>query len=164
MEEQDFNYSLLRLVSKFEFFEQQNNLINLTIFIRKNYLKLSIDSTDHTNSFVRRVFLDHFVAGLCSLVDAVAHEHRVCNFDEDVVDAVDVQVLDGVLLHVLQHLLVLQSPVKTTVAVWSSGDFAASFENYFSLEVETGNHSLFEKDDLEMEINITWKQSSKCSL
>jgi hypothetical protein len=97
---------------------------------------------------VRRILFDDFVAGLCPLVDAITHEHRVGHFDEDVVDAVDVQVLDSVLLHVIQDLLVLQSPVQTSVAVWSSRDFATSFENYFSLEVEARNHSLLEKDDL----------------
>lgn len=42
-------------------------------------LKLSIDTADDAHCFVRRVLLHNFVAGFCSFVNAIPHEHRIGN-------------------------------------------------------------------------------------
>lgn len=48
---------------------------------------------------------------------AESNEDRVGHFDQDVVHTVDMEILHTPSLHVLQHLVVHQSAVQTTISI-----------------------------------------------
>lgn len=114
---------------------------------------------------------------LGSTVSTFAHtesnEHGVGHLDQDVVHAVHMQVLHPPLLHVLQHLIVHQRLVQTTVAIcregtgldgshdpdvidrclwivhtWSHGDLSFILQDDLSIKSHSRNHFLLKHNDV----------------
>ena len=87
-----------------------------------HHLVFAVDLAGDTHSLGWEPLGDDLVSAFRALADTVACEDRVAHPDQDVVDAVELDVLHPTSLHVVQNSVLVQGPVKSSVTVRGTGN------------------------------------------
>lgn len=101
--------------------------------------------TNYADGLVGRPLRQDLNSAVSHARDAVTQKNRVCNFHQDIVDGVGVHATNSAPRHVVQDSLLLQGPIKSPVAVGSSGHSTLLVQDDLSVEREARQHSLPER-------------------
>jgi hypothetical protein len=89
---------------------------------------VAVHFADHSDGFGGECLLDDLGGAVGTFAQAITDKRRVGHFDQNVVHAVDVHVLDAALVHVVQDAPVAQGTVKPTVAICSTTNEGSSHQ------------------------------------
>ena len=110
-------------------------------------LNLSVDSQMEAYLLIGRSFAQIVADNVEIILDHVTQRDGVCQLEQHVVDRTEVDILDAMFIHMLQHLFVLHLAVNGTIASWCQTDLPLALQNDLALVAEGWDTALGEEDD-----------------
>ena len=85
------------------------------------YLKVPLNLTNDTNGLSRKCLFYHFGGTIRSFTQAISHKDRICHFYQNVINAVNVNILDSSAFHVFEDVTIPQCSIKSAISIYNIG-------------------------------------------
>ena len=81
------------------------------------------------------------------VLDHISQRDGICQFQQDIINRTQVDILDSILFHVIQNTSILHFTINGSISSWSQRHIVLILHNNLAIVVKSRDSSLWEKDN-----------------